>query len=354
MKKIITLVFIAAIGLTMVNAATWTVSNNPDIPAQFTQIQEAIIDANTSEGDTILVAGSPNRYGDFVLNKNFVIIGAGIHNPYGYNTWVNAIDLATKDGFTPSGSVLSGLWIDNYLEFYTSAAPKTIENVTIERCWLDTYFYMYGDAGSTYRNITFKNCMFEDSYMYFYGIGTLENIVFSNNLFDNRQINQSGNPDLSNVTFKNNVFINEGNNVFGATRNLVLQDNIFFKALPQGCTGCTFTNNTVYATVNNVLPGDDNVGSGNEARDPKFVNYTDADGEFTWAAGYDFHLLPVSEDDDSGTGGGQRGMYGGPSPIEFGSNPAIPQLTEIIFTDNASSVKEEGTLKVKFKAKKQD
>jgi len=283
-----------------------------------------------------------------------VIIGAGMNNPHGHSTWVYTITLATTPAFTPSGSFISGLWVDYHVYFYTTEGSKTIEDVVIDRSWIDYHIYFYGTTGSTYRNITVKNCIIEYYSIYFDNVETLDNIQIHNNLFDNAGIYQQASADLSNVTLKNNVFINESSNVFNPAKNLVVQDNLFFKALPQGCTGCTFTNNTSYGSLDNVLPGANNIGSGNEVRDPKFVNYTDAHGAFSWAAGYDFHLTPASLDDDSGTGGGQRGMYGGPTPVELGSNPPIPQMTDISFTDNASSVKKEGTLKVKFKAKKQD
>ena len=48
------------------------------------------------------------------------------------------------------------------------------------------------------------------------------------------------------------------------------------------------------------------------------------------------------------------GIHGGMLPYTPGANPNIPQMTEITFPANASSVKVGGTLDVTFKAKKQD
>jgi hypothetical protein len=61
-----------------------TVSNNPDIPAQYNSLQ-ATIDA-ASAGDTILVAGSASSYGNITIGKKLVVYGAGYNNPYGYNS----------------------------------------------------------------------------------------------------------------------------------------------------------------------------------------------------------------------------------------------------------------------------
>lgn len=353
MKKIITLMFATVFVLFAVKATTWTVSNNPDIPGQFTQVATAIASPQTTEGDTLLVAGSPIKYTDFTLTERYVIIGAGFNNPYGNSTIISSIYLKQSGGFSSSGSVISGFYIDDYLYIQVVEANKTIENVTIDRCWLDYYVYLYGPNNhDTIRNITLKNCVIEDGTFYFDNIAYYDGILITNNLFDNQVFGQSSSETLEGVTVKNNAFINEATNIFGGIKNMVIEDNIFFKANPQGCSGCTFTNNTSYGSGTDVLPGTGNLGSGNEVRDPKYINYTSSDADFIWT--HNLHLQASSPELTSGTGGGQRGIYGGPSPVEIGNNPAIPQVTEITFTDNASSVKEEGTLKVKFKAKKQD
>lgn len=356
MKRKITFFAILLIVPYTLFGTTWTVSNNPDIPAQFTQISTAIADANTTEGDTLLVAGSSIKYSDFTLNKPFVIIGAGMNNPYGYNTVVNYITLSTSAAFTPSGTRLIGIYVDYSVTFNTSLGSKTIENVVVERCFIDNNITFNGGAGSIYNNDTIRNCVIQDGQIYFAGIETIGVIEIHNNLFDNAIIRDYyySVSDLSNVRISNNVFINETYDVFDGVNNLIINDNIFFKASPQGCTGCVFTNNTAYASSNNVLPGDGNIGSGNEVRDPKFANYTDINGAFSFAAGYNYHLLANSLDDDSGTAGTERGLYGGAMPVELGSNPAIPQMTEVSFPDNASSVKEDGILNVRLKAKKQN
>ena len=332
---------------------TWTVSNNPNIPGQFTEISTAIADASTTAGDTLLVAGSTINYGDFTLNEPFVIIGAGINNPNSDRTVVYNVNLTTTAGFSPSGARLIGLYIDYSISMTANDGSKTIENIVIERCWLDSYVHFYGTTGTIFRNDTIRNCVMEDGYIYF-DQGTYESIEIHNNLFDNATFNDYYSTDLSNVIVSNNVFIDEASNIFDGVENMVVTDNIFFEASPQGCVGCAFTNNTSYGALDNTLPGTDNIGSGNEERDPKFVNYTIADASFTFEAGYDFHLLAISLDDDSGTAGTERGIYGGAMPVELGSSPAIPQMTEVSFPDNASSVKEGGSLNVRLKAKKQN
>ena len=355
MKKTITIFAISFLTAIAVLGKTWTVSNNPDIPAQFTQIVQAVESGSLLAGDTLLVAGSSTRYDNFTLNEPLVIIGAGINNPYGFTTRVSYVYLYTSAGFTPSGTKLSGLVIESglYLNGDQAGGGHVVENVTIERCSMH-YYFDFGGNSSIFRNDTIRNCYLKN-YDCGFANASYEGIAILNCLFDNKRITQGTNADLSNVTLLNNVFINETQEIFPGINNLVVENNIFFKALPQGCTGCTFNSNTSYGSSNNVLPGVGNLGDGqNNDVNPLFVKYTTSDAAFGWDLGLDFNLQGGSPCIGTGVGSTDRGMYGGPMPIEFGTNPSIPQMTDIIFTDDASSVKEEGTLNVKFKAKKQD
>jgi len=353
MKKTFTIFALALMAAFTVSAETFTVSNNPEIPAQFTQITDAIASGNTHAGDTLLVAGSPTTYTGFTLNEPFVIIGAGIHNPHGYNTQVGSSSLSNTAGFSPSGSKLSGLIFTYSLTLNGDLGTHVLENVTIERCQM-WYVVHFSGGNSNFNNDTIRNCIFQNSDINFTD-ASYSGVLLSNNLFDNYYIDQGTGADLSNVTLLNNVFINRQGNVFDAIHNIVVENNIFFKSSPRGCNGCVFDHNTAWGTLTDTLPYGDNLGNEfNEVRDPQFVDYNTSDAGFTWNANYDFHLQPSSDEIGTGKGSTDRGMYGGPSPVELGTNPSIPQMTEIIFTDNASSVKEDGTLNVKFKAKKQN
>jgi len=362
MKKPITFFAISVFAVFTVFGTTWTVSNNPEIPAQFTQISEAITSGQLLPGDTLLVAGSPSRYSNFAVHDSLVIIGAGINNPYGSNTRVEQVGISTDAGFNPSGSRISGLVIESYFYWNNTAAgggSQVIENVIIERCmfWHDVNFDYNTSGSAVFRNNTIRNCVFKNQDINF-SLGNYDSIVIHNCLLDNRRIARTYSSDLSTVYVLNNVFINETSNVFNAITNMIIENNIFMKALPQGCVDCVFNSNTSYGSANNTLNGGNNYGdNNNDEENPLFNNYTISDGEFTFSSGYDFSLqLTPTQSPCVGTGVGDtdRGMYGGPMPVLVGTNPSIPQMTEVSFSDNASSVKEEGTLNVKFKAKKQD
>ena len=151
-------------------------------------------------------------------------------------------------------------------------------------------------------------------------------------------------------THKNNLFINKVSNCFSIVYNMIIENNIFYGAEPQGGTGCVFNNNITYMCINNTIPGSGNLGSGNLVNmDPQFVNYPVAGGAFSYS--YDFHLKSSSPGKNAGTGGTDIGIYGGIMPYEVGANPHFPQMMEISLP-NGSSVPAGGVLDVFFKAKK--
>jgi len=357
MEKIITF-FSLLIGIAAVTYGTVrTVSNNPDIPAQYSSLQAAIDDASLEEGDTILVAGSPTSYGDINVNKKLVIYGAGYNNPYGNNTIVDDIRLNSQSTtIGASGSRISGIYCKYDLYFYGDFTNGgKMENVVIERCRLHSI--NFSKSSVTYTNDTIRNCLIQDSDVRF-TYGNFSNVIFHNNIFDNEYLYQYSSIDLSSVYLKNNVMLDESSYFFyGGSyqiKNMVVENNIFYDAEPQGCYGCTFNNNITYLNTNDDPIGDDNTGSGNLiGTDPKFNDYPSAGGGFDYQ--YDFTLQdPGSPGLNAGTDGSDIGITGGLMPYVPGANPGIPQVTEISFPENASSVKVGGTLNVTFKAKKQD
>ena len=358
MKKIFIPLAILAFAILNVHATMRTVSNNPDIPAQYNNLQAAI-DASAA-GDTILVMGSATSYGDITIRKKLVLFGAGYNNPYGYSTVINTLYLVRQNAsIGASGSKISGFYIQYNIYFQGSftggsVAEKKLDNVVIERCRISYVNWNHSDV--TYLNDTIRNCLFQSSYMHFTS-AIYTNVIIHNNIFTSYYMYQNSGADLSSVLIRNNVALNQSGNFFNTSSsritNMVVENNIFYDAEPQGCFGCTFNKNITYLNSNDVIPGADNSGSGNLIGiDPQFTTYPFEGGGFSYS--YDFTLKITSPGIDAGTDNSDIGMTGGLMPYIPGSNPRIPQMTEVKFPDNASSVKIGGTLNVSFKAKKQD
>ncbi len=357
MKKVIFTLTLICIMAVSVHATVRTVSNDPKAPAQHTSIQTAI--NNSLDGDTIMVYGSATSYGDVTVDREIILIGAGYRNPYGYNSTIRYLYLDGKAvvGFTASDSKISGFRITNIYFYGQTNSSKIMEGVLIERCWVN--YVDFNQASVTYRNDTVRNCYVTNSGLYV-SEGTIENIQFHNNIFDKSLVGDSYyyNPiSQDSVYVRNCVFLNKsGVNVFTYARDLTIENCIFYAAEPQGCTDCAFNNNITYLNTNNVLVGSPgnpgSVGSGNvENENPLFVNYPLEGGAYSFS--YDLNVGNTNAV-NGGTDASDMGIHGGMLPYTPGANPSIPQMTEISFPADASSVKAGGTLEVTFKAKKQD
>jgi hypothetical protein len=306
-----------------------------------------------------MVYGSATSYGNVTVDREIVLIGAGYNNPYGPGSTIGTLNLDGQAivGFSASNAKVSGFSI-TYVYFYghTSFA-KVMEGVLIERCWI--YYVDFNQGNVTYRNDTIRNCLMSGAGLYV-SAGTVENIQIHNNIFDNTILGDSyyWQPiSHDSVYVRNCVFLNRsGNNVFSYASDLTVENCLFYAAEPQGCTNCAFNNNMTYLNTNNDLVGSTgnpgSVGSGNHVNeDPLFVSYPLTGGAYSYS-----HDLMVQNANavNGGADGTDMGIHGGMLPYTPGANPSIPQMTEISFPDDESSVKVGGTLDVTYKAEKQD
>ena len=135
-----------------------TVSNNPDRPAQFPQVDAAI--AASTAGDTIYVHGSQFTYVDFSVTKRLVIIGAGYNsnNQFNQPTRVNIIYMNRDTGLqNASGSVITGFLVIS--QFRNNGNPG-VENLTIFRNNISNIYIsnpgisgVYGNNWVIYNNL---------------------------------------------------------------------------------------------------------------------------------------------------------------------------------------------------------
>lgn len=334
-----------------------TVSNNTNSPGQYTSLQAAV-DASGITGDTIMVAGSPTSYGQVTIAKRLVIVGAGWHNAYGYNTIVDVIYLQRSNDYVNSaGTKIMGLYFNSWLYFQPSSGGGVfaLTNVLIERCYLQYVdFGAYGGNVQLYNNDTIRNCFVNDRiqigtayYAANYGTG---GVHIHNNFFNGAYMNGGGSGQ-NNVFVRNNIFINRTSAVFNSNvYNWVIENNIFYGAYPTGGTNCAFTKNIGYLCPD--MPGSGNIGSGNmNNTNPLFVNFPLLGAAFSWS--YDFHLQATSPGKNAGTDGTDIGIYGGILPTDIGVNPHFPQMMTLTLP-SGSSVPAGGTLNVHFTAKKQN
>lgn len=347
-------------------AGVITVSNNPINPGQYTDLQDAIDDANPN--DTILVHGSNTSYGDITINSPVTIIGSGYNNPNGLNTTCRDVDLRRiSSSLSPNGTRLIGIISSNvYINGISggSTSLQGIDDIIIERS--DIKFNISiasnGDQTGIYSNIMLKNCLLNTcTFGYSSGyIMSFVNIQFVNNVFGSSMYYNNA-VNNSDVKFTNNTFVrNTSLLIYTSYTNVgnpgpIFENNIFYRAVPSGCDNCTFNNNITYSGDNNELIYSGNPGSTGGAnligQDPQFVDFPLAGANFDYSQ--DLNLEPSSPAIGTGVAGADMGITGGFYPFDVGANPAIPQMLEIT-TPLGSSVSQGTNLNVTFKSYKQD
>jgi hypothetical protein len=325
-------------------ATVRTVSNNPDRPAQFAQVDAAI--AAAAVGDTIYVHGSQFTYSDFSVTKRLVIIGSGYNsnNQFNLPTTVNMIYLNRDTGLqNASGTVITGFMVTSQIR---NNGNPGVDNVVIFRNKINSIIYTYNPGiGNVYGNgwVIYNNIINQVQG----GSGgsttaSSSNITIQNNIFTGSVYGFS----MSSVVIDHNVFQGSdaiGSYVFYAT----ITNNIFVRT-----TGNAFNTTVSFNTFNNNLSnlttisptaptnsflGNTNSGAGNfVAVDPLFVNVTNLNSYVTT---FDYRLQVSSTVRNAGTDGTDLGIYGGARPFPSGGAsgsgfdtsalPPIPQVTEV-------------------------
>ena len=350
MKKTL-LILIMAVAAITANATVWTVSNDINRPAQFTNLQDAIDVA--SPGDTMRVAGSTAAYAGVDLFFPMVIIGEGANNPDGKNTYISGIGLKNLNAsLGSSGSKFYGIRFPG-VAFYGDFTGQTIgtnnkiENITFERCFFNSSISF---SNGFFNDFLFRNCGFA-SWIYCSSGGPYSSIVFTNCI--NPFISGPGSnyPFNGGVIVRNCVYLNNTNDCFNNNvYELIVENCIFFKAEPTGANNSVFNNNITYLCNEGAIPYGTNAGSGNlENVNPLFIDYPPLGSvNFSWS--HDYGLQAGSPGIGTGTNGTNIGLTGGNSPVNnIPGNSRIPVVTEINLPN--ASVPVGGNLQINVKAK---
>ncbi|MDA0882973.1 MAG: hypothetical protein O2984_06650, partial [Bacteroidetes bacterium] len=313
-----------------------------------------------SPGDTLLVTGSTTSYSTLTLVKPLVVYGESIDGVDFPKTTISTINFRRlNSSLSSSGSRVYGLQVSNFYFDGTftgySAGQAILEDFIIERCRVSGGTVYQYDGLS---NLTFRNCWFSGGTM---TIGfpqnpNISNLIFTNNVIDNFSFAGGySNMDFNgNIVFRNNLFINRTSNAFNSNmQEIVLENNIFYRAEPTGLVNSTFNNNLSYLCNNNDLPYGSNVGSGNLVNvDPNLANYPALGGAgHSWD--WDYSLQAGSPAISTGTNGSDIGINSGNSPVaNLYTYAKIPAVTSLDIP--VSSVPVGGTLQINIQAVSRD
>lgn len=292
MKKYFTILLAALFALNTAYARVLTVSNQPGVKAQYTQISAAIAAAST--GDKIFVHPSNVTYANFSIDRQVHIIGMGYNPdfPNSQKVQVNAITMYNA----ATNAIIEGVYF-TYMSNY-STNHKATNNFTVRFCNFD-YININGLDWNIHNNIVRNYINFIIGYK-----SKIQNNIFTGISSSVRNNTASG------TEIRNNVFTGCSNcDAFSSVSNATISNNIFYGKSPAGASSSAFLNNLTYQTEQNDIPYDDNIGSDNIVNDnPEFVSAPTKDN-FNYT--YNYQLEEDSPGKEAGTDDTDLGVFGG-------------------------------------------
>jgi hypothetical protein len=354
-----TAVLIALLSISSIsNAAVRTVSNWNNIPAQFTSVQSAI-DASAA-GDTVYVHGSPNLYGDFVINKRITILGPGYYPQFQnqnratvatifiYSTVAGTVNNVNIIGLQVTSQIYPG-----YNNNFAQGVP--MEGLRINRSFVSGLSCPLPNASSSLivEQSVFTSTLNTDNF---------SSVLVNNTIFSNSRIGSSNQTD-ANTVVTNCLFYGNSSGPNNIT-NTIFSNNIFYKCTSFGSqTGCTYNRNITFETDNNALSFAGATTTNTIVNtDPLFISpYSTA--SFGNGAPGDINnffnagnllLQPSSPAAGQGTDNTDIGPSGGTANFNYRtqSMSAIPQMVSLII--NNSTLPQNGTLNVQFSGQRQN
>ena len=314
---------IAALGcamftITLAEAKTITVDNKEGSVAMFTSVQTACNAADP--GDTILIAGSPNFYGDLMITKRLNLVGPG------YLLNENGIPGITKDGAS-LGSVTFGLIqlssSNNSSAIGLSIAAAVISvgvnNITYDRCSL--YNSSFGGVVSITRS-WLATCTLQ------YPGSSIRNSIFGGQ-----------GCELRNGTTASNCILPAPENLSSVAGSSI-SSSIFI--ISTNVTAATFAVRAKGSVTHSLAVGGLGIG-GNPTFLPSgngnistvaftvqaFVQGQTNDKAYVLAAG--------SPAIGSGLNGVDMGIFGGVQPYVISGVPSLPRITRFLVPSTATS-----------------
>lgn len=313
-------------------SATHTVDiDNPD-SADFGDLDSAISEA--SPGDTLLLAGSSNSYGNASLDKELHLIGPGWNIKENFPDASPAqgaqIDLITFKNDSASGSSFTSLQI-------TALALSNVSDIMIQRV------RPRGDSPTATTTVSMSNVaniyLRQNYRLSISGYATnpnIDNLKVLNNILAHRTRIHA-----TNAQIEHNLILDGPFDIAGAT----LRYNILF---PGSDASVDLSDSLAEYNVSNQSSSTDPLGKGFWAGDNN-VNDAEAATLFVEAGTFDsqYKLAPKSDASNINKTGIDAGPFGGSRPYVLSGMPSVP----VIFQIEAPATAEAGELiSISFKA----
>ncbi len=361
--KNITLVMVALMACSILNAKVWRVNNNPNLKADV--LQPSVLFDNTNNatnpeanaGDTIYIEPSNVAYSGFTIDvANIKIFGNGyflnenatLTTPIIFQANLNVSEISSITMTNGSaGSTLNGLTIgvvylndnnDTVSRCHVNSvyvAPTTSKTgMRVEKTYFNQYLFDQSIPTGVTAEIAIENCIFQHTAGYY--------IQFTNKIkgiFRNNVCNGSPNFYVYNFYVANNFFVvninfvknstNSGNYVF---RNNFISYNANTNNAAAANTQPGNSSNVFAVNMANVFVGTpDNTANGTTVFNNS-INFTPTtlapDARFELKAG----SLALAAGEGGSTAGGATvtapnlGAFGATDPYRKAGIPAIPSI----------------------------
>lgn len=345
MKKLVLVcTILAALFCSTTHATIWRVNGNPNIDADFHDLQAAIDDPYVFPYDTLYVEGYSNSYGSSIaVNKPLVLIGTGYFlnendttQAIKLQSWISSIYFQAGS----EGSELTGFYI--HADYGNLVVIETY-GITISNNRIYSQFnYNYGNIqGITIIGTGPDPIVIAKNYIYCrntagggysdaWGIrhsdGIAANVVIKNNYiaalagWTERSIQIYKDDPANQIVIFNNVLVNDLLCQYGSVYNNIMVE------------GSLSGNYNIYEY---------NIGNGTQfpAGNGNQQNVNMALVFINHNSGIDngLKLSPVSPAKGAGMNGTDCGMFGGNTPYVLSGIPEVPSIFEIDYTGVGSA-----------------
>jgi hypothetical protein len=341
-------------------ATVWTVSNNANRPAQYTTIQAAVNAA--SPNDTILITGG-SYSGTVTAQIPLVYYGESINGTtqFPQTTISSTFNLnRLNSSMSASGSRFYGIRFNSTVSINGSFSGSTpgqeiMSDLIFERCsFISGSSANLNYSAGKHTQMTVRNCLFLGGISLPAATSGPHDIVVTNCVFSPNSAAMTGSGDFDGgVLIRNSLFMDHTSSSFtGSISDIVLENNIFYKAEPTGLSASTWNNNLTYLCNSNTIPYGSNFGSGNIVnQNPLFVNYPALGAAHSF--NHNYTLQAGSPCIGTGTNGIDIGLNSGNAPVSnipiYGKIPGVTVLSIPV-----SSVPVGGTLQIQIEAESRD
>lgn len=321
------------------NATIYRVNNNPEVDADFDNINDAITGA--SDGDTIHIEASNTYYAPASnINKKLTLLGPGIFVTEHDSTQAlgkQAVIYGEMRVYADSVNIKGLVFTGQIAISSSSVNDVTIEgNYFVADAFNDNFFVL-----STY------NCT---------------NILIRENWMVHQQTHPSYLHRLIYFSGSASGLLIENNYIYSLEDKIAIQINSLASAVVQNNVihGGVLLNNTIFK--NNILLAGDSISFATSTEDYNLCNSTQFTGPNSQQSvdmSTVFQNYPITSEEDTelaggspalgaGDGGTDCGMYGGAKPYRYPNMPEVPSIYE--FTGPAEAPPA-GTISISFESK---